>query len=122
MTGASESNANSVYDSLEKLVREAIESQNDQRTEFRIPFVRQISLTYSNGASASRHTFTRDLTPRGIGLLHSDALVGDTVLVEVPIDNGAPLTMKGRVIWSMPLQDGWFTSGAAFIDENDQPI
>jgi hypothetical protein len=95
---------------LEQLVRKAVAPLDDRREGLRLPFFREIRLASSDGETDYGFGFSRDLTPRGLGVMHQSPILDEIIRLRVSTSSG-PIECRGRVIWTRTIGAGWFFSG-----------
>ncbi len=100
------------------LFNEAIEPPDDQRSDMRVPFFREVRVIGTDGSTIDGQSFSRDITPRGMGLVHTHPIVDSQVVVEVETESRV-LRFKAVCIWSRPAGRGWFASGMTFTGQCD---
>lgn len=95
---------------FEQLVNEAVGPLDDRREGMRLPFFREIKLCSVDGRTDFGVGFSRDLTPRGIGVMHQQSIPDEIIRIQVSTSQG-DIDCRGRVIWSRSIGAGWFFSG-----------
>jgi hypothetical protein len=86
-----------------------------RRGERRYPFFSPAMITAEDG-NGVHPAFVRDISPAGIGLLHSTPLNANRVMVSISSLAGRPLDMIVEVKWCRPCGEEWHISGGRFLD------
>ena len=103
---------------IHELINEAhLDIKKDRRTEPRYPFFRQVAI-HPQGA-APCIGFTREISARGIGLLHNIELTPGEVVLVIPNKPGYSIRVRTRIIWCEPCGTGWYLSGGQFVGAAD---
>ena len=97
-------------DVLVDMARDA--DQRDRRAEARHPFFFPVSISME---SSQYSAFARDISATGIGLLHAMPLSPGNATVTIPHDDDH-LSIRSEIMWCRPVGEGWYVSGARFID------
>jgi hypothetical protein len=92
-------------------VKEAIGS--DRRRAQRMPFFREISIEV-DGRQLS--AFSRDLSSKGIGLLHRTPVNPGEITVSIPWPGGM-IRQRTLIVWCHDVGEGWYASGGRFVDD-----
>lgn len=104
-------------DVIEQLVREAVAPLEEKREGMmRIPYFREIHLYSADGDTEYGYGFSRDLTPRGIGIMHQASITDEQISIRVNTNTG-PVQCRGRLIWSRIIGSGWFFSGCELASD-----
>ena len=74
------------------------------------PSFREVRLLSDDGEVDYGSGFSRDLTPKGLGVMHQAAIPDEFIRIEVDTTNGM-VACRGRVVWSRSIGGGWFFSG-----------
>ncbi len=102
---------------IEQLVNETIpDEQTGRRGELRIPFCRPLSILLDGGATIVS-AFSRDISPKGIGLMHSFPLEPGEIVVQIPSRSGDPVRIRTEILWTEFLATQWYMSGGRFIEQ-----
>lgn len=101
--------------SFPRLILTALSSETERRVQRRAPFFRSASVTAVESDRTFR-AFTRDISDRGIGLLHEEVFDDDTIRLEFPSELGQPPLFQAKVLWTRETENGWYTSGCEFED------
>ncbi len=86
----------------------------DRRNKNRVSFLRRIQLVSAQMQGTNLQVFSRDISPTGLGLFHSQPLTTGPVTVEIPIPHDVPLNVGGTIHWCRPSGVGWYLSGMSF--------
>jgi hypothetical protein len=100
------------------LLCEATDLGIDRRNLQREPYLKKVLIQRDSGPAVTG--FTREISDKGVGLLHSFALEPKDiveVLIEGPHQMSFRLQMETK--WCSPLGDGWYASGGQFIARLD---
>ena len=91
---------------------------DDRRTAVREPFFRPVTLEFTvAGKSQERSCFSRDISPKGIGLLHNFSLEeGENVVLTIHSDCLGRIRVRSEIMWCTPAGEGWHLSGARFLE------
>ena len=102
---------------IPELVEEA-EATNraDQRSERRFPYFRAVSVIVGESGERNYSAFSKDISQGGMGLLHSMPLESGKATLRVCDDEGGALVLPCEIKWCKPAGEGWYLSGAAFIE------
>ena len=98
---------------------EASQNRTDERrTAVREPFFRGVTLELTvAGKLQERSCFSRDISPKGIGLLHNFALEqGEKVVLTIHSDCLGRIRVRSEIMWCTPAGEGWYVSGARFLE------
>lgn len=103
-----------VVELLEKTQAEA----DDRRSVPREPFFRPVTVALIAGGESQQFScFSRDISPRGIGLLHDRPLQnGIEVVLTIQSENLGSIRVRSQIMWCAPCGEGWYLSGARFLD------
>jgi hypothetical protein len=90
------------------------DAEHERRSDVRYPFSRPVTvLLDEHGCQLS--AFAREISRGGIGLLHHQPLEpGETVIV-LEGEDGTPLRLRTRIVWSRACGQGWHMSGGKFL-------
>jgi hypothetical protein len=94
------------------LFRELIE----RRSKVRYPFFCPATLQWNAGQPGQFSVFTRDLSRSGVGLLHALDLPLRTAQLTISPDDGEKVVLAIELAWCRPAGDGWYISGATFLE------
>jgi hypothetical protein len=101
-------------DAIDLLFSEAKMSE-ERRAELRVQFLRPVTLSIMVPAPRQVSALSRDLSPFGIGLLHTVPLDPQEVVVHVPLGHGGKLHLRVKIKWCDALSEGYFVSGGCFL-------
>ncbi len=101
-------------DAIDLLFSEAKISE-EQRAELRVQFLRPVTLSITVPAPQQVSALSRDLSPFGIGLLHTIPLDPQEVVVHVPLGHGGKLHLRVKIKWCDELGEGYYVSGGRFL-------
>jgi hypothetical protein len=93
----------------------ALKAEADQRVSQRYPFFRPVTITIGGCGGKKVSAFSRDISPSGIGLLHSMPLDTDRLRLSIPWTEGHPLEIRTDIRWCAPAGEGWYLSGGRFV-------
>lgn len=93
----------------------AAAKRHDRRGEVRIDFVQPVRVHTADGKSWT--LLSRDLSTTGIRILGTKQLLGQKVEIELPQgQDGRPLRMACRILWTCAVGDELFENGGTFSD------
>lgn len=98
--------------SLKLLLTTAIKDA-DRRFKHRYPFFHPVTVETEN-RTLKMFALTRDVSPGGIGLLHSAPLKRDAMSLHVLGEDDQAVEMSVDITWCRQCADGWFLSGGRF--------
>ena len=81
------------------------------RSEQRYPFFQSVIL---NRGRQSLSAFSRDISEKGMGLLHDMPLAGNYTVIVID-ETGRQHHLSAEVIWCRPCGQGWYLSGVQFL-------
>lgn len=87
----------------------------ERRGELRVPFLRPVTVDLADDGSQPVAALSRDLSPTGIGLVHSERLEPGPAIVTVPTTRGESFRFRAKIRWVLPLGDDWYISGAQIM-------
>jgi hypothetical protein len=93
----------------------AVKAEADQRVSQRHPFFRPVTITIGGNGGTKFPAFSRDISPAGIGLLHSMPLDPGRLTLSIPWTAGHPLDVRTDLRWCAPAAEGWYLSGGRFV-------
>jgi hypothetical protein len=96
---------------VEALLDEAATA--NRRLMKRYPFFRQATITI--GGSTTLSAFSRDISPSGVGLLHSMPLEPGQVTVKLAWGKGSQIDVRTEIRWCRAAGEGWYLSGGRFL-------
>jgi hypothetical protein len=99
----------------ESLFRELIE----RRSKVRYPFFCPATLEWDGERPGRFSMFTRDLSRSGVGLLHAMELPLRTGRLIITPDEGDKVERAVEIAWCEPVGEGWYISGATFLEMID---
>ena len=94
------------------LLSAVIKDELQRRKQERYPFFRPV--TICKGPQGYEAAFARDISRRGIGLVHSQPIPLGRVLLTVPTLTGECRSIASDIKWCRPVGQDWFLSGAQF--------
>ncbi len=97
------------------LLEDAKVAQDDRRVHGRIAFFQPAYLSMAD-SDQMYSVFTRDVSRKGMGLLHNTPIEPQIVSLTVRCSNGAIAALKLDIDWCMACGEGWYISGGGFID------
>ena len=104
-------------ETIQSLATESIpEPQAGRRSESRHPFCRPLSIIRDGGETVLSG-FSRDISSKGIGLLHSFPIEPGEVILQIPRVSGQPVRIRTEILWVHVMADSWYTSGGRFIEQ-----
>ena len=96
---------------VERLIEHAKdEAQKDDRAQPRYPLFQPVTLRRGLQCLSA---FSRDISERGIGLLH-DMPIGGEYTIAIRDGFGRDYELAGEVLWCRPCGQGWYISGVQF--------
>jgi hypothetical protein len=99
-----------------QLLLESRSAGEEQRTQQREPFFAPVYVVkLQDGLYRSISCFSRDISSRGIGLLHNERLELGLALVIVPREGRSKVQLDCEILWCRPCGEGWYMSGARFL-------
>lgn len=102
---------------IQRLLIEPIpEPLPGRRHEARRTFCRPVSLILDDGKMVVTG-FSRDISPSGIGLMHSFALESGEIVVQIPSTEGEPAFFRVEVLWCKRLAADWYMSGGRILEQ-----
>ena len=102
---------------VDRLLKEPREiSAREARGEVRQPFFRPVSLALRNGPVEKLSAFTREISASGVGLLHNAPIPSGETVITLTGASGTPIHLRAYIVWCKPCGEGWYLSGAHFID------
>ena len=97
------------------LLLAVVKGEASRRLQQRHPFFHPIAITTGGGTRTRISAFSRDISPAGIGLLHSIPLDTGRVILQIPSTAGHELDISVEVAWCAPVGEGWYVSGGRFV-------
>ena len=73
------------------------------------------------GADTELLAMTKDVSLRGIGLLHDELLEGNHAVVTIDVLDGRPASLLLEIRWSNIERRGTYMSGGRFLGVSDSP-
>ncbi len=98
------------------LLDEAREGADERRTEKRESFFQPITLVLEKDQRRQFSCFSRDISATGIGLLHYMAVEPGEVVLKIPSKTCGDVRIRGEIVWCRPCGEGWYLSGARFVE------
>ena len=99
---------------VRKLKHDARESNAERRSHGRTPLFKPVILRMGEDFSVRHAAFTRDISPTGVGLLHSFPIEPAEVMLTTQLHNRETIELIVDVTWCMSCGEGWYISGGAF--------
>jgi hypothetical protein len=96
------------------LLSAVVEAAYRRRVQQRHPFFRPITITMGAGKGQRVSAFSRDISARGIGLLHSAPLNTGRAILSIPSSSVHQLDISTEIRWCDPVGQGWYLSGGRF--------
>lgn len=97
-----------------EILREARAGEKlEYRETVRYSFFRPVTI---HAGTKSFSAFSREVSERGIGLLHSAELQPDNVEVIIPTEQGYSVRIRTQLLWTHPCGEGWYISGGEFLE------
>jgi hypothetical protein len=103
-----------LLDAMDLLLHEA-RNGLERRGEIRVPFLRGVTIATADTPSEGLAALCRDLSPMGIGLVHSVPLEPQDALITIQLENGESLRLWARIKWCQGIGSQWYVSGAQFL-------
>lgn len=97
-----------------RLLLSTADREATRRLANRHSYFRPALIRHNRGRSTS-WGFTRDISNRGIGLIHEVPLETERALVTVSAVSGQPIELRIDVKWCKRCADGWYVSGGEFV-------
>lgn len=105
-----------LHETIERLATESIpELETGRRSELRRPFCRPLSILRNDG-STILSAYSRDISPKGIGLMHSFPLEAGEVIIQIPSCSGKPVRVRTEIRWCRSITSEWHVSGGQFLE------
>ena len=96
-----------------KILSEArANAKKEMRDEVRYPFFRPVTIDIGEIRVSG---FSREVSERGIGLLHNTVLALGEVKVTISIKEGSFAQVRTKIGWCNPCGEGWYISGGTFV-------
>ena len=92
-----------------------VRGEASKRLQQRHPCFHPVTITTDGGTGTKLSAFSRDISPTGIGLLHSMPLNTGRVILHVPSAGGHDLDISAEVRWCAPASEEWYVSGGRFV-------
>ena len=87
----------------------------NRRFARRYPFFQAVSVTTADGSLHEFSAFSREISETGIGLLHIMPLALGVVQLKIRTADGLR-TFPVTIAWCRPAGEGWYMSGADFVN------
>ncbi len=109
---------NAIEESVKRLLDEAKAAIEERGDAIRTPFFGPINITIVEKSQQWQFSgFSRELSSSGIGMLHSMPLeAGEVVLVTISRRSAPDIRLRSKLRWCEPCGEGWYISGAEFLD------
>ena len=105
------------HEGILECIQEAIgEMLANRRQHFRIPFFRPITISTDNHQGTKLSAFSKDISLKGIGLLHNFPLGIDQQTLTIPTISGSQVDTAIQVTWCQPCGEEWYVSGGFFTE------
>ena len=88
---------------------------HNRRFSRRYPFFQPVAVTTADDSLHEFSAFSRDISETGVGLLHIMPLALGRVQLKIETADGLR-TFPAKIAWCRPAGDGWYMSGAEFIN------
>lgn len=96
-----------------RLLKEAVHSEHERRSQKRYSFVRPVTVHQPNGTV--QLAFSRDLSESGIGLIQAETVdAGRIAEIEIQVPD-EPVCLKAEARWCRDYGSGWYLVGWRFI-------
>lgn len=101
-----------------KLLETVQAEEDERRSVSREPFFRAVTVEVDHqGGPQQLSGFSRDISPKGIGLLHNFPLQpADEVVLTIHSENLGKIRVRSQIMWCSPCTEGWHLSGARFLE------
>ena len=106
-----------VNTAVKELIRHYKQSHasEERRRQGRVDFLQTVKVRLENNREIT--VLSRDLSVDGIRLVCTASLLGQKVQVLIPrMDEGEPLALKVRILWTCAVGDGLFENGGNFLE------
>ncbi len=94
---------------------EAAKPTEERRASDRQPFFWPVSIATNAGGERTVSAYTRDISPLGIGLLHTMPLERGEVIVTFSGHAAEPVSFRTDIQWCEASGEGWYLSGGRFL-------
>ena len=94
-----------------QLVNESM--QQERRAVPRQPYFRPAGIITSDNEKFT--VFTKDISRRGVSLLHNMPLKNGKVLMSILRETGETVRFRTEIGWCKPCGEGWYLSGGLFL-------
>lgn len=106
----SESNA------VSELMLDAKASDREKRLLRRTPYLKPATLQLDTNPSDEILVFTRDISEKGVGMLHLKPLDPQAATLSIELETGKLVELPIRIIWGLACGGPWYISGAEFCE------
>ena len=107
--------ANQIQQAVSHLLDDATAVTGERRCETRETFFGPVTVVVEeDGQRRSYSCFSRDLSSRGMGLLHNMPLEPGQVLLTIRRESNE-VRFKSEISWCRPCGEGWYLSGAKLL-------
>lgn len=98
-------------------IQEILEApQWDRRATRRLPYFGPVVVALPDSPSVNLSAFARDISEGGVGLVHLMPLKEGEVILTLPLPSGQNVVLRTEIVWCRDFGDGWYASGARFLD------
>jgi hypothetical protein len=106
-----------VNTAVKELIRHYKQSHasEERRRQGRVDFLQTVKVRLENDRELT--VLSRDLSVDGIRLVGTASFLGQKIQVLIPrLDEGEPLTLRARILWTCSVGDGLFENGGNFLE------
>jgi len=98
---------------VHKILSEArANAKKEMRDDVRYPYFRPVTIDIGKFRLSG---FSREVSERGIGLLHNMVLALGEVEVTISTEEGYSVQVRTQIGWCNPCGEGWYISGGTFV-------
>ena len=102
-------------DTVELLLEDARKASRRQREKLREPFFSPVRLCFDDYEEQTFTAFTRDISSKGIGLLHCMKIMPGELTVIARMRDGHEIRLRTDIAWCLNCGEGWYISGGEFV-------
>jgi hypothetical protein len=95
---------------------EIFDGRLDARAVPRKSYFGAVTVCLCGAPDPKLSAFARDISPLGIGLVHTRPIESGEVIVTLDLPSGGSVRLRTEIIWCKSFGDGWYASGGRFID------